>query len=112
MLETLNLTQTIDFYTNKLGFQLIELYPDSHHPTWANIKRENVEIMFTTQTASPKEAVKSSLYLYPTNVDAVWEEIKGIMEIELPIQTFDYGMREFAIRDCNGHLLHFGKQTI
>ena len=31
------------------------------------------------------------------------------MEVRWPIDTFEYGMREFAIRDCNGYTLAFGQ---
>ena len=112
MLETDNLANTIDFYSKKLGFHLIELYPNAQFPTWANMKRENVELMFTKHAKSSPELTNSSVYIYPTNVDAAWEEMKDCVTVEHPIESFDSGMREFVIRDCNGHILHFGKPTV
>jgi len=37
-------------------------------------------------------------------------EIKTTSLIFYPIENFDYGMREFAIRDNNGYILQFGKE--
>ena len=51
-----------------------------------------------------------SLYIYPDNVDEVWELLKDKAIIEYPIENFDYGIREFAIRDCNGYLVQFGHE--
>jgi uncharacterized glyoxalase superfamily protein PhnB len=43
-------------------------------------------------------------------VDAIWENIKESANICYPIETFDYGMREFGIYDNNGYLLQFGQE--
>ena len=50
-----------------------------------------------------------SLYLRTDNVDAWWQELKDKTELVYPIENFDYGMREFAIKDCNGYMLQFGQ---
>lgn len=116
MLETNDLSRTISFYSQKLGFHCIGMYPDTEHPTWATMKRDDAEIMFASHSRFKHESIDSqrtnmtgSIYLYTNDVDSVWNEIKDTAEVEVSISNFDYGMREFAIRDCNGYLLHFGK---
>jgi uncharacterized glyoxalase superfamily protein PhnB len=116
MLETDDLTETISFYSDKLGFRCIGMYPSDQHPLWANLKRENVEIMFSTRNTFHHDhpgkeypVMTGSIYLYPDDVDNVWDQLKDSVPVEYPIETFDYGMREFAIRDCNGYLIQFGK---
>jgi len=113
-LETNDLKETIQFYTKKLGFSLISVYPDAVHPTWASVKRDNVEVMFTTHREKENSSQRNiglsgSLYFYPTNLQAVWTELKDKVPIEHPIEVTEYGTREFAIRDCNGYIIHFGK---
>ncbi|MEM9165087.1 MAG: bleomycin resistance family protein, partial [Cyanobacteria bacterium P01_F01_bin.4] len=49
------------------------------------------------------------LYCYPPDVDALWDELKDKVEIAWPIDNMIYGMREFAIRDCNGYVITFGQ---
>jgi len=44
-------------------------------------------------------------------VDAWWEYLKDKGTIVYPIENFDYGMREFAIRDNNGYILQVGSEV-
>jgi uncharacterized glyoxalase superfamily protein PhnB len=113
MLETEDLRQTIEFYTKLLGFVCDGSYPDGENPCWASLFKGQVRIMFTSRNAHStveKPTMTGSLYLYPDNVNQVWEEVKDKATVEYPIEDFDYGMREFAIRDCNGYLLQFGQE--
>lgn len=112
MLEVDDLRLTIDFYSTQLGFECAASYPDDGDPGWALLKRDDVKIMFTVRNAHStveKPVMTGSLYIHPDNVDEVWEQLKDKVTIEYPIENFDYGMREFAIRDCNGYLLQFGQ---
>jgi len=115
MLETKNLPETIKFYTENLGFICDGIYPNNGEPCWANLKKDAVSIMFSTgstgncHATTEKPIMTGSLYLYPDNVDEIWEQLKDKVTIEYPIENFEYGMREFAIKDCNGYLIQFGQ---
>ncbi len=112
MLETEDLKQTIKFYTELLGFKCQGLYPEAD-PCWASLVKDNIEIMFTSRNAHSaieKPTMTGSLYLNPDNVNEAWEQLKDKVTIEYPIENFGYGMREFAIRDCNGYLIQFGQE--
>lgn len=50
-----------------------------------------------------------SLYIHTDNVDELWNELKDKARICYPIETFEYGMREFALYDNNGYLLQFSQ---
>ncbi|HKD80926.1 MAG TPA: hypothetical protein VKH81_14610 [Candidatus Angelobacter sp.] len=43
-------------------------------------------------------------------MDALWDEIKDRANVVYPLESFYYGMREFAIRDNNGYILQFGQE--
>jgi uncharacterized glyoxalase superfamily protein PhnB len=51
-----------------------------------------------------------SLYFKSEAVDEIWQCLKDKAQVEYPLENFEYGMREFAIRDCNGYLLQFGQE--
>ena len=51
------------------------------------------------------------LYIYTDMVDLMWTELKDKLKVCYPIETFDYGMREFAVYDCNDYLLQFGQDV-
>lgn len=111
MLETKDLKGTINFYEEKLGFVCEGLYPQTE-PCWTSLRKDNVSIMFSTgncHSNTEKIFMTGSLYLYPEDIDALWENLKDKVSIEYPIENFEYGMREFAIRDCNGYLIQFGQ---
>jgi uncharacterized glyoxalase superfamily protein PhnB len=111
MLATENLAQTIEFYTQNLGFECQGKYPEEN-PCWASLCQGNVEIAFNLSnayTAFEKPLLTGSIYLNVENIDELWEKLKDTVEIVYPIENFDYGMREFGIRDCNGYVLNLGQ---
>src|SRR5437016_4855881 len=113
MLEAIDLCQTIKFYTEVLGFECLNAFPDAENPYWAAVEKDGIEIMLTVRNQHSiieKPVMTGSLYLNPDNVDEAWEMLKDKVTIEYPIENFEYGMREFAIRDCNGYLLQFGQE--
>ena len=113
MLEAENLRETVDFYTRLLGFKCQEYFPDADNPVWASLLQDDVEIMFTARNAHSKidsPTMTGTLYFNPDDVDEAWAMLKDAAAVEYPIENFEYGMREFAIRDCNGYLLQFGQE--
>ncbi|HKQ25673.1 MAG TPA: VOC family protein [Burkholderiales bacterium] len=107
MLSTWDLDASIAFYTETLGFDC-----EKRVVGWASLKRDGVGIMFS----SPNEhmgytgpALTGSLYFKTTDVDGLWQRLKDKTRVCYPIESFDYGMREFAIFDNNGYLLQFGQ---
>jgi len=110
MLETPDISATVEFYTRVLGFTTENYDPDMG---WVSLKSGNINIMFALPNQHrniPKPIMSGSLYFNTNNVDDVWESIKEFTLICYPIENFDYGMREFAIFDNNGYLLQFGQE--
>ncbi len=125
VLITEDIQRAIDYYRDTLGFELAGAMPEEE-PTWCLIKRDETRIMFLgmhdhdddnghDQEEDDHEHVHApavnSLYFYPDNIDALWDELKGKVEVEHPLEDMDYGMREFTIRDPNGYALNFGSST-
>jgi catechol 2,3-dioxygenase-like lactoylglutathione lyase family enzyme len=111
MLVTLDLPRTIDFYTRVLGFELEARWPANGDPTWCRLKSGLAILMFMTPEEEMPDvtpALTGQLYLYPPDVDALWRELADRVDVVHPLETWDHGMREFQIRDCNGYLLRFG----
>ena len=108
MLTVTDIPATVDFYRQLLGFEC------SHQTEgWACLSRDGVELMLAmpnTHVPFERPQFTGSLYLRCDNVDGMWELVKDKAEVVYPIEDFDYGMREFAIRDNNGYLLQFGQE--
>ena len=113
MLATENLAQTIEFYTEKLGFECRGLYPDAQNPCWASLWKDDAEIAFSLTNGDskiPKPTLTGSIYFYvDAGIEELWEALKEKVTIEYQIEDMNYGMREFGIRDSNGYLLNFGQ---
>lgn len=123
---TEDIQRAIAYYRDTLGFELAGAMPDDD-PTWCLLKRDDVRIMFLgwhdhgdeedherghdpdeDEDAHAHAPAVSSLYFYPDDIDALWEQLRYRVEVEHPLEDMDYGMREFTIRDPNGYALNFG----
>ena len=124
MLTTNDIQKVISYYRDTLGFRLANAMPEDE-PSWCLLKRDEVRIMFLGPHDHGDEEdghghddeggqdhhhapAVNSLYFYPDNVDALWNQLKEKVKVEVPLQDTDYGMRDFTIRDPNGYALNFG----
>jgi uncharacterized glyoxalase superfamily protein PhnB len=112
MLEVRDVPETIAFYTKTLGFRLDATWPEGSDPAWCRLVAGDVVLMFMTRDEERPPAaptITGQLYCYPPDVDALWKELQGRVEVVSPLADWDHGMREFQIRDCNGYVLRFGQ---
>ncbi|MCB8945031.1 MAG: GNAT family N-acetyltransferase [Ardenticatenaceae bacterium] len=104
--------ETADFYQQKLGFGLDFLYGDP--PVHGSVSRgqwSGALVNIQLSQVPPEREIVPSAYLYihvGTNIDELCAEYraKGVTIADEPM-TYPWGMREFAVRDLNGHLLRF-----
>lgn len=111
MLWTTELKETIAFYVNVLGFTCDEYNEDWG---WASLHRDHSELMLAQpneHTPFEKPMFTGSFYINVDHVDELWEQLKDKSNVCYEIETFAWGMREFAIYDNNGYLLQFGQEV-
>ena len=109
MLYTEQVGETIEFYTTRLGFTCAAVSEDEG---WAALRRDDIEIDVSRPNAHIPFAAPQftgSLYILTEDVDSLWAELKDKVRVCYPLESFEYGMREFAIYDNNGYLLQFGQ---
>jgi uncharacterized glyoxalase superfamily protein PhnB len=107
MLQANDLEETIRFYTQTLGFEV-----EQQTSRWCSLWWDQAELMFYEGGAdSVATGMSGLLYFYPDDVEALWEQLKGRVAVERELQMMEYGMLEFAIRDCNGYILSFGESA-
>ena len=107
-LWTHDLDKTIEFYQRALGFECL-----NRHESWALLKKDAVELMLSLPNAHEpfdKLQFTGSFYFHPENVVELWHQLKDKATVVYRLEDFDYGMREFAIRDNNGYILQFGQE--
>jgi uncharacterized glyoxalase superfamily protein PhnB len=80
---------------------------------WASLKKDDTELMLSLPNAhEPFDKIQftGSFYFRIDNVDQFWEQIRDKATLVYPLENFEHGMREFAIRDNNGYILQFGQE--
>lgn len=110
ILYTEHLTETIKFYTEVLGFKCAEFNEDCQ---WASLHKNEIEIMLSKPNAHilfDKIGFTGSFYFEIENAEEFWNILKNSVEIVYPLETFEGGMTEFAIKDNNGYILQFGSK--
>ena len=117
MIAVSNIQLSLDFYTEKLGFELVSPQDQVKEWKWFTVRRDQVEIM-VTQTENgnllkpgEEDYFSCILYFYPDNIDELYQEYKD-KKLELSaLDTTFYGMKEFSLRDPDRHLLSFGQDV-
>lgn len=111
VLWTENLDDSIGFYMQILGFELLER---NDRWQWASLRKDEVQIMLSKPNEHEKLnriCFTGSFYFNVDHVDDLWEDLKTKAKICYEIETFDWGMREFAVYDNNGYILQFGQSA-
>mgnify|MGYP003574939633 FL=1 len=106
ILASLNAEETIQFYTEKLGF--------TFHNNWDGyliFSKDEIEIHLwpTTDEAIPKA---TGCYVRVTEVDELFVAYKeqGVVHPNGTLNNMPWGMRQFSILDNNGNIIHFGER--
>jgi catechol 2,3-dioxygenase-like lactoylglutathione lyase family enzyme len=106
ILASLNSQETIDFYTQKLGF--------TFHSNWDGyliFSRDNISIHLwpTDDGEIPKN---TGCYINVTEVDKLYAayQPQGVIHPNGPLKVMPWGMKQFSILDNNGNLIHFGER--
>jgi len=109
ILTTDDMERSVRFYVENLGFAC-----GVRTPGYSNLSRDSVRIILAAPNAHTTwkgPMFTGQLYVgleSADDVDALWSDVKERVEVVYAVNDFDYGMREFGIRDDNGYSLAFG----
>jgi uncharacterized glyoxalase superfamily protein PhnB len=109
---TTDISVTVAFYKEKLGFECLGTWQDP--PVYAIVVRDQQRIHFrcaAPPTANPDKYADELLdaYLSVEDADALYAEYaaKGV-EFTRELANMPWHSREFVVKDCDGRLLAFG----
>ncbi|MBF2098219.1 MAG: VOC family protein [Gloeomargaritaceae cyanobacterium C42_A2020_066] len=117
MLNVTNLERSLAFYQAVAGLTQISSAEALNQWRWAYLQAGDMGLMLCESGGPPRpadanrrDAWEVIYYFYPTDVVALHTRLhaEGYAVSELR-DTF-YGMREFELRDPDGHLLWFGQE--
>ncbi len=110
ILWTERLDETIEFYVSLLGFSCGE---KNYDWGWAALHNGTIELMLAKPNAhTPFSGPRftGSFYFRMEGVEEFYSKMKDKVRIAYPLETFEWGMKEFAIYDNNGYMLQFGEE--
>lgn len=112
--------ETIEYYTDILGFTLIKTVPEKGNPDWAMVKRNDVILMFQSAKSLKDELPKLksqkpggglTFYIKVDRITELHEElVENEVEIIADLESTFYDTIEFSIIDNNGYVLTFSEE--
>jgi catechol 2,3-dioxygenase-like lactoylglutathione lyase family enzyme len=105
VLASLDIEQTLDFYTRHLGFTAV-----AKHPDYLIVQRDGAEIHFWL-CADKQIAENTSCYVRVADTDALFAEFSNTGLKLAPPAVRVWGMKELYVIDPNGNLLKFGQSV-
>jgi uncharacterized glyoxalase superfamily protein PhnB len=113
-----NLRQSVEFYTQTLGFRLGQYFPDKDNSTYAPVFIGDYKLMLVQARESNKKLYSNGLggsgtqfFVQVDDVDSVWSKVKEKVTVVDPIETKNWGDREFTLKDQDGYLISFYSPT-
>jgi len=111
--------ETIEYYTDILGFTLLKHIPEEGKLDWAMVKRNDVVLMFQTikslthnipRLQGSKPGGGLTFYIEVDRITELHEQLStdGV-EIISDIESTFYDTIEFSILDINGYILTFSE---
>jgi catechol 2,3-dioxygenase-like lactoylglutathione lyase family enzyme len=108
-----DMRRSLDFYLDTLRFVQTGYYPIASEPVHTEVRRDDVAIILYTEPVHGRDqapAFTGALYLFPTAIDHVAEELRGKVPFAWGPEDTEFGFREFGIRDPDGYTLVFAER--
>ena len=114
-----NVERSLAFYRDVLGFSLGMNVPDASPFVFASVQSGPVEIFLNALEPAVAEypAFKDrpiggtlTLYIEVGDIDQLYRELDGHVNVVMPFEKKWYGVTEFAIEDPDGYVITFGQR--
>lgn len=112
--------QTVEYYTDVLGFTLLMTVPEKGKLDWAMVKRNDVVLMFQTKKSLSSELPRMAgekpgggitFYIKVDRITEIHEELyNNEVEIISDLESTFYNTIEFSVVDVNGYVLTFSEE--
>jgi uncharacterized glyoxalase superfamily protein PhnB len=115
-----DVSRSLAFYTEVLGFACGMSVPDAPPFVFASVTSGPVEIFFNAAAAASSDypslagrpiGASGTMFIEVEGIDAHYADVSGKVSMVMPIVTQPYGMREFAIADPDGYIITFAERA-
>ena len=107
ILRVSDFSASMRYYTEKLGFR--KAWEWGEPPSFGCVERDSIELFLCLDGQGQPG---TWLSFFVCDVDLLHDELRqrGAKIVRPPVDE-PWGMREFSVRDLNGHLLRIGHST-
>jgi uncharacterized glyoxalase superfamily protein PhnB len=110
VLRVADMSKSIDWYTQRLGFELCWRSPGDGDGENCMLQAGETNLMLSTGShLGARPGFSGTLYFETEGVRDLFASIKDQVEIVWPLETMEYGTTEFGIRDIDGYMLAFSE---
>jgi uncharacterized glyoxalase superfamily protein PhnB len=110
VLKVSDMKKSVEFYAGVLGFTVAWRAANDGGGENCMLQAGAAELLLSTGSQlGDKPQFTGTLYFHVSGVSEFFERVKSRVEIVWPLETMDYGQREFGIRDCDGYTLAFAE---
>ena len=110
VLKVSDMQKSVDFYTGVLGFSVVWRAANDGGGENCMVQAGAADLLLSTSPHFGDQPVfTGTLYFHMAGVREFFERSKNQVEIVWPLETMDYGQREFGIRDGDGYTLAFAE---
>jgi uncharacterized glyoxalase superfamily protein PhnB len=112
VLKVSDMQKSVEFYTGVLGFSVAWRAANDGGGENCMVQAGATDLLLSTGShLGDKPQFTGTLYFHMEGVDEFFERVKSRVEVVWPLETMDYGQREFGIRDGDGYTLAFAEEV-
>ncbi|MFQ5599551.1 MAG: VOC family protein [Candidatus Krumholzibacteriia bacterium] len=105
----------LDFWVDRLGFEVTVKVPEGEHLAFVILARDRVEVMLQSRAsvekdvpALAKDSYRSALFVEVENLESIQKALEGVEHVFEERKTF-YGATEICVRDPGGNVVTFAQ---
>jgi len=106
-----DMAASLAYYRDALGFSVEFRWGEP--VSYACLCRDNVALHLAIQSLARRQPGQGALCIFVSDVDAIHAEIaaRGARVVKPP-KDYDYGMRDFDVRDLDGNQITYGMPSM
>ena len=111
VLPVSDLPTSLAYYTEKLGFEVTFKWQEP--ATYAVLKAGDMSIHLSQVDPGDEEKIHPThIYIFVFDVHKLYVHyLKQGVEVVVPLESQEYGMLDFDVKDPDGHILAFGMEA-
>jgi catechol 2,3-dioxygenase-like lactoylglutathione lyase family enzyme len=110
VLKVSDIQKSVAFYTGFLGFTVAWRAANDGGGENCMLMAGATKLLLSTGShLGDRPQFTRTLYFHMAGVEEFFERVKSRVAIVWPLETMNYGQKEFGVRDCDGYTLAFAE---